>query len=593
MSVSFTVWKKPQNRQLRRRQKRPIRQRKESDMAYRQLGDILVAQGAVSRDDVQEALRTQQADGGKTRLGELLVDAGKITASALAAALATQFDLPLCTCENPAEHLLIDEALPFAFLIEHRLLLLNGENGEASSIITDDPSDWSAFEAIRLQTGKELPLSVVSIEQMDEALEKVRGFAENNLNTLMKDAETVEAGDWSDEEEHLRDLALEVPIVRMVNLIIAQAVARRASDIHVEIGEHRLRIRYRVDGVLYEAEQIDKKHHAAVISRLKLLARLDIAEHRVPQDGRIKMQVQGHDLDMRVATTPTIYGENIVIRLLNQQQVELSFRSLGMPLHEQKGFKQMIENPQGFILVTGPTGSGKTTTLHTALTHLNSEKVKIITIEDPVEIRLPSINQIQMNSKIGMTFANGLRSIVRQDPDIIMVGEIRDNETADVAIQASLTGHMVLSTLHTNDAAGSVARLSEMGVENYLIASALSGVLAQRLCRRICTHCSEAYTVSGTHLVDFPEVTEAEYTLHRGKGCEHCDGTGFYGRMGLYELLVVDDEMRSLIQRTAEAGPIRELARSKGMRLLRESGWDAVISGASTVEEVRRVTRWG
>jgi general secretion pathway protein E len=231
--------------------------------------------------------------------------------------------------------------------------------------------------------------------------------------------------------------------------------------------------------------------------------------------------------------------------------------------------------------------------LHTALTHLNSEKVKIITIEDPVEIRLPSINQIQMNSKIGMTFANGLRSIVRQDPDIIMVGEIRDSETADVAIQASLTGHMVLSTLHTNDAAGSVARLSEMGVAGYLVASALSGVLAQRLCRRVCPGCSEAYTVTGSHLADFPEANGAEYTLHLGKGCAQCDGTGFYGRMGLYELLVVDDEMRARIQRTAEAGPIRQLARSKGMRLLRESGWDAIISGTTTVEEVRRVTRWG
>ncbi len=562
-------------------------------MAYRQLGDILVAQGAVGRDDIQAALRTQQAEGGKTRLGELLIEAGRITSANLAAALAAQFDLPLCTCEKPAEHLLIDEGLPFAFLIEHRILLLTGENGQTCSVITDDPSDWSAFEAIRLQFGKELPLQVVSSEQMGDALDRIRGFADSNLNTLMKDAEVVEKGDWSDEEEHLRDLALEVPIVRMVNLIITQAVDRRASDIHVEIGEHRLRIRYRVDGVLYEAEQIDKKHHAAVVSRLKLLARLDIAEHRVPQDGRIKMMIQGHDLDMRVATTPTIYGENVVIRLLNQQQVELSFNSLGMPLREQQGFKKMIEDPQGFILVTGPTGSGKTTTLHTALTHLNSEKVKIITIEDPVEIRLPSINQIQMNPKIGMTFANGLRSIVRQDPDIIMVGEIRDSETADVAIQASLTGHMVLSTLHTNDAAGSVARLAEMGVKSYLIASALSGVLAQRLCRRICPHCSEAYTVAGSHLADFPEATAAEYTLHRGRGCEHCDGTGFYGRMGLYELLIADDEMRSLIQRTAEAGPIRELARAKGMRLLRESGWDAVMSGASTVEEVRRVTRWG
>lgn len=562
-------------------------------MAYRQIGDILVAQGSVNRDDIQAALRTQQSQGGQPRLGECLVAAGKIAPGQLAAALAIQFELPVCALDEPADHLLLDDNLPQAFLLEHRLLVLKDDHGQPGILLTDDPTDESIREAICLRFGKELPLQVVSTDKMDTALDKLREFAGNNLNTLMKDAELVEATAGSEEEEHLRDLALEVPVVRMVNLIMAHAATRRASDIHVEIGEHRLRIRYRVDGVLYEAEHIDKKHHAAIVSRLKLLARMDIAEHRIPQDGRIKMQLEGRDLDMRVATTPTIYGENVVIRLLNQQHVELDFNSLGMPKHEQDGFKRMIEEPQGFILVTGPTGSGKTTTLHTALTHLNSEKVKIITIEDPVEIRLPSINQIQMNSKIGMTFANGLRSIVRQDPDIIMVGEIRDNETADVAIQASLTGHMVLSTLHTNDAAGSVARLSEMGVAGYLIASALSGVLAQRLCRRICSGCSEAYTVNGSHLADFPEAKGAEYTLHRGKGCAQCDGTGFYGRMGLYELLIVDDEMRGLIQKTAEAGPIRQLARSKGMRLLRESGWDAIISGASTVEEVRRVTRWG
>ena len=562
-------------------------------MAYRQLGDILVAQGAVSRDDVQAALR-EPPDGVRRRIGDALIAAGKITPAQLAAALAEQFELPLYETPVNAENLLLDENLPFAFLLEHRILLIKNSAGAPALAVTDNPADWSAVDALRLQYGNELPLHLVPPDVMDDALNLAGGFAENNLGALMKDAGVFEAGDWSDEEEHLRDLALEAPVVRMVNLIITHAVERRASDIHVELGEHRLRVRYRVDGVLYETEQIDKKHHAAVVSRLKLLARLDIAERRIPQDGRIKMTVQGHDLDMRVATTPTIYGENVVIRLLNQQQVELNFKSLGMPAREQDDFRKMIEAPQGFILVTGPTGSGKTTTLHTALTHLNSEKVKIITIEDPVEIRLPAINQIQMNPKTGMTFANGLRSIVRQDPDIIMVGEIRDSETADVAIQASLTGHMVLSTLHTNDAAGSVARLAEMGVENYLIASALSGVLAQRLCRRICQRCKESYTVPGSHLIDFPAVSSAEeYTLHRGRGCEHCDGTGFYGRMGLYELLVVDEEMRALIQRTAEAGPIRKLAREHGTRLLRESGFDAVLSGDSTVEEVRRVTQWG
>jgi type II secretory ATPase GspE/PulE/Tfp pilus assembly ATPase PilB-like protein len=562
-------------------------------MAYRQLGDILAAHGVAQRDEIQSALHRQKAAEKPLRLGEVLLEDGVISPEQLAAALAEQFELPLCTLDNPVKQLLLLESLPYPFLLEHRMLLLAGEPNEPpAAMVTDEPSDWSAIEALRLQFGSQLPVQLLSLTAMDAALDAARSFAENNLNALMKEAEAFETSDWGDEEEHLRDLALEVPVVRMVNLIITQAVERRASDIHVEAGEYKLRVRYRVDGVLYEAQQIDSKHHAAVISRLKLLARLDIAERRIPQDGRIKMNIQGHDLDMRVATTPTIYGECVVIRLLNQQNVELKFPSLGMPEREQAAFQKMIDAPQGFILVTGPTGSGKTTTLHTALTHLNSEKVKIITIEDPVEIRLPSINQIQMNSKIGMTFANGLRSIVRQDPDIVMVGEIRDSETADVAIQASLTGHMVLSTLHTNDAAGSVARLAEMGVQNYLIASALTGALAQRLCRRICSKCSEAYTVPGGQLSDFPEATEAEYTLHRGRGCEYCDGTGFRGRIGLYELLEVDEEMRALIHQTAEAGPIRELARKKGTRLLRESGWHAVLNGDSTVEEVRRVTQW-
>jgi general secretion pathway protein E len=559
-------------------------------MAYRSIGDILVANGVTGRDAVETALKKQLEGGGEPKLGKILLDTGSIKPEELLDALSEQCNLPVCPHEKPSDHLFLEESLPFPFMVEHRVLFLTLEDSICA--ITDDPSDWSSIEAARLHHGEALPVYLVGEAQMDEALVKVQSFAENNLQSMMAEAEVFETGDWGDEEEHLRDLALEAPVVRMVNLIITQAVEKRASDIHVEVGEYKLRVRYRVDGVLHAAESIDKKHHAAVVSRLKLLAKLDIAERRIPQDGRIKMQVQGHDLDMRVATTPTIYGENIVIRLLNQQYVELNFGSLGMPDHERDLFTRMVDQPQGFILVTGPTGSGKTTTLHTALTHLNSDKVKIITIEDPVEIRLQGINQIQMNPKIGMTFANGLRSIVRQDPDIVMVGEIRDAETADIAIQASLTGHMVLSTLHTNDAAGSVARLADMGVESYLIASALTGALAQRLCRRVCPNCAEPYTVSRSHLSDFPEATDAEYTLYHGKGCEQCDGTGFFGRMGLYELMDTNDEMRELIQKSPEAGPIRELARRNGMRLLRESGWQAIASGTSTVEEIRRVTQW-
>jgi general secretion pathway protein E len=559
-------------------------------MAYRPIGDILVANGVVNRDAVEAALRKQNEGGGLPKVGKILLDSGVVQPQELVEALAEQSDLPVCPHKKPADHLFLEEHLPFPFMIEHRVLFQTLEDSICA--ITDDPSDWSSIEAARLHHGEALPVYLVSDQQMDDALTKVQAFAENNLKSMMADAEVFETGEWGDEEEHLRDLALEAPVVRMVNLIITQAVEKRASDIHVEVGEYNLRVRYRVDGVLHASDSIDKKHHAAVISRLKLLAKLDIAERRIPQDGRIKMQIHGHDLDMRVATTPTIYGENVVIRLLNQQHVELNFGSLGMPEREEKLFSHMVDQPQGFILVTGPTGSGKTTTLHTALTHLNSDKVKIITIEDPVEIRLQGINQIQMNPKIGMTFSNGLRSIVRQDPDIIMVGEIRDAETADISIQASLTGHMVLSTLHTNDAAGSVARLADMGVESYLIASALTGALAQRLCRRVCPHCAEPYSVSRSHLSDFPEAVLPEYTLYHGKGCEHCDGTGFFGRMGLYELMSTNDEMRELIQKSPEAGPIRALAKKQGTRLLRESGWEAIMAGTSTVEEIRRVTQW-
>jgi len=558
-------------------------------MPYRQLGDILVAKGFTSRDAVRVAYRKQKESVEAHRIGMILVESGEISQQELLQALSEQYDIPISPHENPSEYLFLEEDLPFSFMLEHRILFQTLD--DSICIITDDPSDWAALEAIRLLHGEPLPIYLVSESQMDQSLVKVHEFTENNLSTMMADAEVFESGEWGDEEEHLRDLALEAPVVRMVNLIITQAVEKRASDIHVEVGEYKLRVRYRVDGVLHEAESIDKKHHAAITSRIKLLAKLDIAERRIPQDGRIKMQIHGHDLDMRVATTPTIYGENIVIRLLNSQQVDLHFSSLGMPTKDTERFIRMIEQPQGFILVTGPTGSGKTTTLHTALSHLNSDKVKIITIEDPVEIRLPGINQIQMNPKIGMSFANGLRSIVRQDPDIIMVGEIRDAETADIAIQASLTGHMVLSTLHTNDAASSIARLTDMGIESYLIASALTGVLAQRLCRRICTHCAEPIVIPRSHLSDFPEATEPEYTLYHGRGCEHCDGTGFYGRVGLYELMEATIEMRELIQKTPEATAIRRLARKNGMKLLRESGWELITKGISTVEEIRRVTQ--
>ena len=397
-------------------------------MAYRQLGDILVSRGAVSRDVLQAVLRQQATDGGSEKIGERLISAGEISHENLTAALSEQSGFPVCSVAHPESILELNENLPFAFMIEHRVLFLK----EPACVIIDDPSDSATLESIRHLSDS--PIQLVTFSQMEKALELAHQFAATKLN--LAETETFEVGEsWGDGEEQLRDLALEAPVVRMVNLIISRAVERRASDIHVEADEYSLRVRYRVDGVTHEADRIDKKHHAAITSRIKLLAHLDIAERRIPQDGRIKVNVDGHDLDMRVATTPTINGEGIVIRLLNLQQVELKFEKLGMPQKEHDSFTKIVGQPQGFVLVTGPTGSGKTTTLHTALSYLNRETVKIITIEDPVEIRLAGINQIQMNSKTGMTFASGLRSIVRQDPDIVMVGEIRDAETADIAIQ--------------------------------------------------------------------------------------------------------------------------------------------------------------
>ena len=394
----------------------------------------------------------------------------------------------------------------------------------------------------------------------------------------------------------LRDMAREAPIIQLVNLLVLRAIQLGASDIHLEPFEDAFRVRYRKDGILYEAESPPKGLQAAVLSRLKIMARLDIAERRLPQDGRFRLKVQGHDIDFRVSTLPTLMGESMVIRILDREKVILNLHGLGFPPRELQQFDQMIHKPYGMILVTGPTGSGKTTTLYAALERINSSEKKIITIEDPVEYRLSGVTQMQVKSSIGLTFARALRHIVRQDPDVVLVGEIRDRETAEIAIHAALTGHLVFSTLHTNDAAGAVTRLLEMGIEDFLLASAILGILAQRLVRVICPECRTAlprdYEVEELRRMEvgLGEIKKTDHLFH-GQGCAACAHTGYQGRTGIYEFLTIDDVIRPFILQRADASTLQQQAVAQGMKTLAADGWSKVAQGVTTVEEVLRVTQ--
>ena len=399
---------------------------------------------------------------------------------------------------------------------------------------------------------------------------------------------------WEDPEQ-LRDLASEAPVIRLVNHIISQALEVKASDIHFEPFRDYFKVRFRIDGVLHDIETVAKKLQPAITSRLKLMAKMNIAEMRLPQDGRIKVREGQREIDIRVSSLPTLFGESVVLRLLNREEVRLELETLGISADILGDFEKIISRPYGLVLVTGPTGSGKTTTLYGVMNRINAPDKKIITVEDPVEYQLDGINQIQIRPKIGLGFASALRNILRQDPDVILVGEIRDAETAEIAIQSALTGHLVFSTLHTNDAASAITRLQEMGVESYLLSSCLLAVMAQRLVRKICPHCGAAYDLPPGFFEEVVQAlgvdsTQAPSEVWRGKGCANCANTGFSGRTGIYELIQVDDEIRRLIVKGADSGSILSKARSLGMRTLRQDGLQKVLAGQTTFEEVMRVT---
>ena len=553
------------------------------------LGQLLRERGLISEDDLKNALALQQEKPDK--LGRILIDLGYVAERDILATISDQLKVPVFGAEYPAVPIEPDR-LPFRFLRTFNVIPVHLENNTLTLVLAD-PLDLETQNSIRLRTGFALQIFLASEAEIQAQLERLYGGEENTTEKLI---ETL--GDFGvDDEniEHLRDLASEAPVIRLVNLIISRAIESRASDIHIEPFEKELRLRYRVDGVLQNMDPPPNALRAAIISRIKLMAKLNIAERRLPQDGRIKLKVLGREIDLRVSTLPTMYGESVVMRILDRSNSSLiDLRRLGFPDDLYEKICQMTSKPHGIFLVTGPTGSGKSTTLYSALKRINIPDRKIITIEDPIEYQMDGINQIHVNPQIGLTFAAGLRHIVRQDPDVIMIGEIRDLETADIAIRSSLTGHLVFSTVHTNDAPSAVTRLVDMGVEDYLLASSLIGILAQRLVRVNCKECKKAEKVPAGLLQEasFDVTGLGEFIeLQKGSGCKQCDYTGYESRIGIFELLDIDDAMRHLIVKTADATVLKEEAVRSGMRTLKQDGWSKVLAGLTTPDEVLRVTQ--
>jgi len=559
------------------------------EFSHRTLEQLLIEQGRITQDDLRKVKRLQQERG--ERLERLLLDLGFISEEDLLPLLSAYLGVETIHRRDfPTAPLPLGN-VNLKFLKHAKVLPLAQTNGTLT-VAMSDPADYYTIQGLELATGLQVEPRLARERDVLEALETIYGGGNAAGGASAETADT-ELEVFSDDEEdvnHLRDLASEAPVIRFVNLLISRAVEQRASDIHIEPFENELKVRYRIDGVLHDVEAPARRLQAAIVSRVKIMSKLNIAERRLPQDGRIKLRLMGREIDLRVSTLPTLYGESVVLRILDRSSIVVTLGSLGFPEDTLAQFDRLITKPYGMILVTGPTGSGKTTTLYGALDKINSPDKKLITIEDPVEYQLFGVNQIHVKPQIGLTFANGLRSIVRQDPDVIMVGEIRDAETAEIAIQAALTGHLVFSTLHTNDAAGAVSRLLEMGVEDYLLASSLLGVLAQRLVRKVCEKCRRSAEITPTLQRELGgDGTPAQ--VYEGTGCEDCAQTGYRGRSGIFELLLVNDVIRPLILKRSSADMIKDAGVQQGMRTLREDGWHKVRTGVTTVAEVVRVTQ--
>lgn len=558
------------------------------------LGKILL--NVITPEKLEIALKEQSALGRKNprRLGEILVDLGFLSEDDLLQALSAQFGLKYIKFSDFPKSVPNDSYPTVKFMKQYKFVPIGNEDGVLKVAISDPLNEY-VFDALKVFSDKQVEIFLSGEKDIMEAIEQYFG-SNVQMTSIMEgmrgDDEETAGIEVHEDVHHLRDMAFEAPIVKLVNMLITRAVESRTSDIHIEPFENSVKVRYRIDGALTEVESFPKRIQPAVISRIKIMSRLNIAERRLPQDGRIKLRVSGREIDLRVSTIPTIYGESIVMRILDRGSELIVLEYLGFPEETLKKYRKMITTPYGMLLVTGPTGSGKTTTLYASLNKINSDDKKIITIEDPIEYQIQGINQIQVKPQIGLSFANGLRHIVRQDPDVIMVGEIRDVETAEIAIHSALTGHLVFSTLHTNDAPGAVTRLLDMGIEGFLVSSSLIGVLAQRLVRVICSNCKEEF-IPKQEVVDKIDFLSDDVATYHGAGCEECRYTGYRGRTGIFELMVINEEIRRLVLERASSDVIRQKAMASGMQLLRESGLQKIKEGITTIEEVVRVAQEG
>lgn len=555
-------------------------------MAQPRLGQILIEFNLITQAQIDEAYKVQEKS--NKRIGEVLIDLGYITEAQLVQVLEFQLGVPHVDLSKFSLDRRLVRLIPENIARRHRVIPLEKKDN-ILKVAMVDPLDIFAIDDIKLHARCKIETLIASVSDIDKAIEimySVNGLSDDNFDgagvSLPENIDDLEV-------DELKRLVEDAPIVRLTNLLIRQAIQQRASDIHIEPQKEEIRVRYRIDGVLQESRILPKINQAALISRLKIMAGLDIAERRRPQDGRMELKQPEGEVDIRVSTIPTIYGEKVVLRILSKSSVPLDLEQLHFSAKNRRYFEEMLARPHGIILVTGPTGSGKSTTLFSALTKLNRSDRNISTVEDPVEYRLDGVNQIQVNPKADLTFASALRSILRQDPDIIMVGEIRDGETASIAVKAALTGHLVLSTIHTNDAPSAITRLIDMGVEPYLVASSVSGVLAQRLVRKICPACKEHFAPTDEMRLYMGEAGEQVQYLYRGKGCPECHHTGYSGQMALHEVLVPERELRRLTTQNRSAEELRDAAVFAGMIPMKLDGIEKALRGLTSLEEVMRV----
>ncbi|MBC7530025.1 MAG: type II secretion system ATPase GspE [Oligoflexus sp.] len=566
-------------------------------LQHKTLGQILIESKAISPKQLEDALREQNLEGNTKKLGEVLVYKDYVTEEAMLRALAMQLDLPYYDRLplNDIDPTLVDN-IPIQFCRDNKILPIARDDFNVTVVVAD-PLNIHPLDDLRLILSTNINMIVSAPAIIENAINRV--FERAN-DASQKVLDELSVGDVGDEEdlEQTRDLLEssddEKPIIRLVNSLLARAVKERASDIHIEPSETEMLVRFRIDGMLQDKTQVHRRHAGSVASRIKVIGKLDIAEKRIPQDGRISIKVAGKDIDVRLSVIPVSFGERIVMRLLDKSAGGKRLDQMGLEKRTYEAFSSLVEQKHGIVLVTGPTGSGKSTLLYAALMQVNTSDINILTIEDPVEYQVSGVGQIEVKDKIGMTFASGLRAILRQDPDVIMIGEIRDAETAKIAVQASITGHLVLSTLHTNDTASSVTRLMDFGIQPFQLSSAVLGIVATRLLRKICLNCREAYDPSDPEL-GVLGITRAELggrQIYRaGAGCEKCNGNSYYGRCGVYELLVFDDEIRTLILQTQDSKSIKKMAIDKGMATLRDAAINKVLSGETSLEEAVRKTQ--